>query len=90
MTSYLFEHIDKLTGKLTHRIALLNKMSNYLPLRERIAYYNATVKSIMMYGSNIWSNTSKENLERIAKLQKRAARPGHIRSVNKNKKCPPI
>ena len=56
------EHIDKLTGKLAQRIALLNKMSNYLPLRERIAYYN------------VWSNTSKENLERIAKLQKRAAR----------------
>ena len=36
------EHIDKLTGKLVQRIALLNKMSNYLPLRERIAYYNAT------------------------------------------------
>ena len=28
----------------------------------------------MMYGSNVWSNTSKENLERISKLQKRAAR----------------
>lgn len=68
------EHIDKLTGKLAQRIALLNKMSNYLPLRERIAYYNATVKFIMIYGSNVWSNTSKENLERIAKLQKRAAR----------------
>ena len=27
----------------------------------------------MMYGSNVWSNTSKENLERISKLQKRAA-----------------
>ena len=68
------EHIDKLTGKLVQRIALINKMSNYLLLRERVAYYNATVKSIMMYGSNVWSNTSKENLKRIAKSQKRAAR----------------
>ena len=68
------EHIDKLTGKLAQRIALLNKMSNYLPLTERIAYYYATVKSIMMYGSNVWSNTSKENLKQIAKLQKHAAR----------------
>ena len=47
------EHIDKLTGKLVQRIALLNKMSNYFLLRERVAYYNATVKSIMMYGSNV-------------------------------------
>ena len=68
------EHIDKFTDKLAQHIALLNKMSNYLPLRERIVYYNATVKSIMMYGSNVWPNTSKEYLKHIAKLQKRAAR----------------
>ena len=68
------EHIDKLSGKLAQRIGLLKKMKKYLPLRERIAYYNATVKSLMMYGSNIWSNMSKENLDRISKLQKRAAR----------------
>ena len=68
------EHIHKLPGKLAQRIALLKRMSNYLPIRERIAYYNVTVKSIIMYGSNVWSNTSKENLQRIAKLQKRAAR----------------
>ena len=51
----LDEHIDKLTGKLAQRIALLKKMRNYLPLRERIAYYNATVKSIIIYGSKFWS-----------------------------------
>ena len=84
------EHIDKLTSKLAQRIALLNKMSNNLPLRERIAYYNATVKSIMMYGSNVWSNTSKENLECIAKLQKRAARVILRASTKTRSACPPI
>ena len=38
------EHIDKLSGKLAQRIGLLKKMKNYLPLKERMAYYNATVK----------------------------------------------
>ena len=28
----------------------------------------------MMYGSDVWFNTSKVNLERMSKLQKRAAR----------------
>ena len=28
----------------------------------------------MMYGSVVWSNTTKQNLDRISKLQKRAAR----------------
>ena len=73
MRYHSHEHIDKLSGKFAQRIGQLRKLKNYLPIKERIAYYNATVKSIMMYGSNVWSNTSKENLERISKLQKRAA-----------------
>ena len=73
MRYHSHEHIDKLSGKFAQRIGQLRKLKNYLPIKERIAYYNATVKSIMMYGSNVWSNTSKENLERISKLQERAA-----------------
>ena len=67
------EHIDKLCSKLAQHIGLLKKIRNYLHLKEQIAYYNATVKSVMMYRSNIWCNTFKDNLERISKLQKRAA-----------------
>ena len=64
-----------LCSKLAQRIGLLEKLSIYVAVKERIAYYNATVKSLMMYGSNVWSNISKENLERtgISKLQKHAA-----------------
>ncbi len=67
------EHIDKLCSKLAQHIGLLKKIRNYLHLKEQIAYYNTTVKSVMMYRSNIWCNTFKDNLERISKLQKRAA-----------------
>ena len=42
----------------------------------------------MMYGSNVWSNTSKENLERISKLQKRAARI--ILGASTRAKSPPL
>ena len=62
-----------LCSKLAQRIGLLEKLPIYVPVKERIAYYNATVKSLMMYGSNVWSNISKENLERISKSQKHAA-----------------
>ena len=40
------KHIDKLSCKLAQRIALLKNIRPYLPLKERIAYYNATVKSV--------------------------------------------
>ena len=32
------------------------------------------IKQVMLYGSTIWSNCSADNLTRILKLQKRAAR----------------
>ncbi|XP_046843855.1 uncharacterized protein LOC124437938 [Xenia sp. Carnegie-2017] len=67
-------HIDKLCSKLAKRIGLLKKLRYYLPLDERIAFYNATIKSAMMFGSCVWSNTTKDNLDQITKLQKRAAR----------------
>ena len=32
------------------------------------------IKQVMLYGSTIWSNCSADNLTRLLKLQKRAAR----------------
>ena len=43
-----------------------------LPLAERKLYFNALVKPIMLYGS--WCTASEENVIRVFKLQKRAAR----------------
>ena len=45
-----------------------------LPLKERIKFYIAIIKPIFTYGGLIWSSTSKDNLRRVFKLQKRAAR----------------
>ena len=42
--------------------------------RERIIYYNAKIKPVILYGSTVRTVTSKENLNRVLKLQKRAAR----------------
>ena len=46
----------------------------FIPIEQRILYYNAMIKQVMLYGSTIWSNCSADNLTRILKLQKRAAR----------------
>ena len=68
------DHIDALCKKLTKRISLLNSIRHNLPNRERIQFYNAIIKPLFMYRGLVWSMTSQENLDRLFKLQKRAAR----------------
>ena len=59
---------------LTNKISLLNKIKCYLPLECRKLYYNAYILPIMDYCDTIWGNCTKYNVNKIVKLQKRAAR----------------
>ena len=68
------DHIDMICKKLSKRIGLLRSIWHYIPLKERIQFYNAIVKPILIYGGLIWSSTSKKSLRRVFKFQKRAAR----------------
>ncbi|PFX18378.1 putative RNA-directed DNA polymerase from transposon BS [Stylophora pistillata] len=68
------EHVDKLCKKLSKKIGLLKKLCTYLPIEERLLFYNALIKPVMMYGSIVWTYCSKEDLMRVFRLQKRAAR----------------
>ena len=68
------EHVDALCNKLSQRIGVLRNIKVFLPLEQRILYYNAMIKQPMMYGSTVWSACSRENLETVLRLQKRAAR----------------
>ena len=68
------EHVNVMCKKLAQRIGVLKKIKRHLPLEERKLYYNALIKPVMMYGCTIWSSCSNENVERVYKLQKRAAR----------------
>ena len=60
--------------KMSQRIAVLKKIKHNLPLAERKLYFNALIKPIMLYGSCSWCAASEENVNRVSKLQKRAAR----------------
>lgn len=73
-TQLFNEHIDNLCKKLTQRIAVLKKIRRYLPLDQRIIYYNAMIKQTMIYGSSEWVSTSVDNLNKVFRLQKRTAR----------------
>ena len=68
------QHVDKICKKLSQHIALLRKIKVYLPLRQRLLYYNSIINPIITYASAIWSCVDNESSNRVLKLQKSAAR----------------
>ena len=67
-------HVEMICKRLSSRIAVLHKIRVFLPLSQRPLYYNAIVRPVLSYVSVIWSSCDKELLNRVLKLQKRAAR----------------
>ena len=67
-------HVDKLCSKRSKRLGLLRRISPYLKKNQRIIYFNAVIKPLMMYASTVWTSCNKEVLERVLRMQKRAAR----------------
>ena len=53
---------------------MLRKIRAFLPLCQQVKYYNAVIRPDMSYASVIWSSCDEEQLYRVLKLQKRAAR----------------
>ena len=66
-------HIDIIHKKISQRLGILRRIRHLLPLPARLAFYNCLSLSLMDYCCVVWGNTSKENLDRIHRLQKRAA-----------------
>ena len=67
-------HVEKLCTKLSQRIGILKKIRSCLPMRQRLSFYNFMIRSVLHYVSSIWTSCDKENLGRVLKLQKHAAR----------------
>ncbi len=68
------EQIKKQKQTILFKISLLNKIKRYLPQSTRITFHNYYIKPHFEYCNTIWSNCSKSGLDKMAKLQKRAAR----------------
>jgi len=67
-------HVYELCNKLSMRLGLLRHVSPCLEKNQRIVYFNAIIKPLMMYASQVWTLCNKEALERVLRMQKRAAR----------------
>ena len=66
--------IDNLCSILSSKISLLKHISAYVPQDVQKMFYQAYVLPLLDYGRNTWGATSSTNIERLSKLQKRAAR----------------
>ena len=74
MTCKTYDNILKNSRKKTSQIIFYYTIRHHLPLDQGILYYNAMIKQIMMYGSSVWVSTSVDNLNKVFRLQKCAAR----------------
>ena len=67
-------HVDKLCINFSRDSAFYAMISPYVKKNQRIIYFNAVIKPLMMYASTVWTSCNKEVLERVLRMQKRAAR----------------
>ena len=66
--------VEELCKQLAKRIGLLRHIRHYLKRHQREIYYSTIIKPVLLYGSTIWTSCSKENILKLLRLQKRAAR----------------
>ena len=69
-----YEHNDEQCKKISKSICLLRKSKQYVNQNALINIYNALVLPLFIYCSNVWNDGSHSHLNKLYKLQKRAAR----------------
>ena len=67
-------HIDHLCSAISSKISLLRQLSEYVDVDVQKRFYQGYILPLIDYGSITWGSASKPNIERVSKLQKRAAR----------------
>ena len=72
-------HIQKLHSKLARSVYCINKVKNFLPKKALTTLYHSLIHSHLTYCTSIYSCTSKSNINKIFKIQKKA-----IRIISKN------
>ena len=67
-------HIDYLCSHIASKISLLRHLSEYVPVEVLRKFYQVYILPFIDYGSVTWGSASASHIERLTKLQKRAAR----------------
>ena len=67
-------HNDEQCKKISKSIALLRKAKDFASQEELVTIYNSLVLPHFNYCSTIWNDNNKSHIDKLWKLQKRAAR----------------
>ena len=67
-------NIDNLCSAISSKISLLRQLAEYVPICVQKRFYQGYILPLIDYGSITWGTTSIANIQRLSKLQKRAAR----------------
>ena len=67
-------HIDHLCSAFSSKISLLRQLAEYVPVDVQKRFYQGYILPLIDDGSITWGAASNTNIERVSKLQKRAAR----------------
>ena len=67
-------HLDYLCSSISNKISLLRQLAEYVPTDVQKRFYQGYIFPLIDYSSITWGTTSNANIERLSKLQKRAAR----------------
>ena len=65
---------DHLCSAISSKISLLRQLAEYVPSDVQKRFYQGYILPLIDYGSITWGAASKANIDRVSKLQKRAAR----------------
>jgi hypothetical protein len=68
------KQIDEITTKVSRGIGMIRRMKTYVPEETLKTVYSALIKPHFDYCNLVWDNCSKYLLEKLQKLQNRAAR----------------
>lgn len=66
--------VDHICKSISSRLFLFNKIKKYLDTKCRVLFFNSYILPIFDYCCTIWGNCSDDSIQRVTKLQKRAAR----------------
>ena len=67
-------HINAISKKISAGIAILKRVSHFIPFDTRVNMYNALVMPYFNYSGAIWGNINKGLADKLQKLQNSAAR----------------
>ena len=67
-------HINTISKKISADIAILKRVSHFIPFDTRVNMYKALVMPYFNYCIAVWSNINKGLADKLQKMQNRAAR----------------